>query len=114
MTSLVYQIIPMAIMIGKFLPCLAISIGSLLGPSAGAVTRSKNVDATMTHGTSLTTFTFVNNSGSALPAGTPVSMGQGFRYGDVMPGTYPMIRDAATHVALRGQQWDEISTWREN
>ena len=31
-----------------------------------------------------------------------------------MPGTYPLIRDAITHTPLTGQQWDEISTWREN
>jgi len=88
--------------------------GALFGPSASAVTTSKNVDAGVTRGAALTTFTFVNNTGGTLPAGIPISMGQAFRYGDVMPGIYPVIRDAATHVALRGQQWDEISTWREN
>ena len=31
-----------------------------------------------------------------------------------MPGTYPLIRDASTHAVIAGQQWDEISTWREN
>src|SRR5215831_16616473 len=101
-------------MIGKSLYCLAILAGALFGPSASAVTTSKNVDAGVTRGAALTTFTFVNNTGGTLPAGIPISMGQAFRYGDVMPGIYPVIRDAATHLALRGQQWDEISTWREN
>jgi hypothetical protein len=98
-------------MIGKLLFYLALFVGSLFGLSASAVTTSKNVDIIVTHGAPLTTFTFVNNTGATLPAGTPVSMGQAFRYGDVMPGTYPLIRDATTHVALPGQQWDEISTW---
>ena len=98
-------------MIGKLLFYLVIFAGSLLGLPASAVTTSKNVDIIVTHGAPLTTFTFVNNTGATLPAGTPVSMGQAFRYGDVMPGTYPLIRDATTHVALPGQQWDEISTW---
>ena len=70
---------------------------------------SKNVDIIVTHGAPLTTFTFVNNTGATLPAGTPASMGQAFRYGDIMPGNYPVIRDARTHIALPGQQWDEIS-----
>jgi hypothetical protein len=62
-------------------------------------------------GTALTTATYTNYSGSTLPAGTPISFGQAFRYGDVMPGTYPLIRDASTHTPLAGQQWDEIATW---
>jgi hypothetical protein len=62
----------------------------------------------------VTTATFQNDTGSTLPAGTPVSFGQGFRYGDIMPGTYPLIRDASTHVALPGQQWDEVATYHEN
>jgi hypothetical protein len=93
---------------------LALIVGSLFGLPASAVTTSKNVDIIVTHGAPLTTFTFVNNTGATLPAGTPVSMGQAFRYGDIMPGNYPLIRDATTHIALSGQQWDEISTWREN
>ena len=101
-------------MIGKSLLYLALFIGSLFGLSASAVTTSKNIDIIVTHGAPLTTFTFVNNTGATLPAGTPVSMGQAFRYGDIMPGNYPVVRDATTHIALPGQQWDEISTWREN
>ena len=101
-------------MIGKFLFFLSAATATFLGLSAGAVTTSQNVDIIVTHGAPLTTFTFVNNTGSTLPAGSPVSFGQAFRYGDVLPGTYPVIRDAATHMALPGQQWDEISTWREN
>ncbi len=102
-------------MIQKSLFYLALVVGSFFYLSASAVTTtSKNIDIIVTHGTPLTTFTFVNNTGAALPAGTPVTMGQGFRYGDIMPGTYPLIRDATTHIALPGQQWDEISTWREN
>jgi hypothetical protein len=31
-----------------------------------------------------------------------------------MPGTHPDVRDASTHTSLNGQQWDEISTFREN
>ena len=65
-------------------------------------------------GPGLTTFTFVNNSGGTLPIGTPISFGEVFAYGDIMPGTHPLIRDASTHVALTHQQWNEISTWREN
>ena len=101
-------------MIGKFLFFLSAATATFLGLSAGAVTTSQNVDIIVTHGAALTTFTLVNNTGNTLPAGSPVSFGQAFRYGDIMPGTYPLIRDAATHVALPGQQWDEISTWREN
>ncbi len=65
-------------------------------------------------GSAITTVTFKNLSGATLPAGSPISMGQGFRYSDIMPGTHPLIRDASTHTALAGQQWNEISTWREN
>src|ERR1700736_6959994 len=101
-------------MIGKFLFLLSAATATFLGLPAGAVTTSQSVDIVVTHGALLTTFTFVNNTGKTLPAGSPVSFGQAFRYGDVMPGTYPLIRDASTHVALSGQQWDEISTWREN
>ena len=101
-------------MVGKFLFFLSAATATFLGLSAGAVTTSQNVDIIVTHGAPLTTFTFVNNSGNTLPAGTPVSFGQGFRYGDIMPGTYPLIRDAITHTPLTGQQWNEISTWREN
>ena len=101
-------------MIGKFLFFLATATTTFLGLSAGAVTTSQNVDIIVTHGAALTTFTFVNDTGNTLPAGSPVSFGQSFRYGDIMSGSYPLIRDAATHVALPGQQWDEISTWREN
>jgi hypothetical protein len=99
---------------GKSLFCLALLVGLPFGLSASAATTSTNVDIIVTHGAPLTTFTFVNNSGNTLPAGSPVSFGQAFRYGDITPGTYPLIRDAATHVALPSQQWDEISTWREN
>src|SRR6266478_4975963 len=101
-------------MIGKSLFCLAVFVGSLLGLCANAVTTSKNIDIIVTHGAALTTFTFVNNTRNTLPAGTPVTLGQAFRYSDIMPGNHPIIRDAATHVPLTGQQWDEISTWREN
>jgi hypothetical protein len=101
-------------MIARFLFFLSAATATLLGLSAGAVTTSQSIDIIVTHGAPLTTFTFVNNSGNTLPAGSPVSFGQAFRYGDILPGTYPLIRDAATHVALLGQQWDEISTWREN
>ena len=101
-------------MIGKFLFSLFAATATFLGLSAGAVTTSQNIDIIVTHGAPLTTFTFVNNTGNTLPAGSPVSFGQAFRYGDIMPGSYPLIRDAATHVALPGQQWDEISSWREN
>ena len=62
----------------------------------------------------VTTFTFENNSGGTLAAGTPVQMGQAFRYGDIPSGYHPVIRDAVTHVALAHQQFDEIDTWREN
>jgi hypothetical protein len=101
-------------MIGKFLFFLSAATATFIGLSAGAVTTSQNVDIIVTHGAPLTTFTFVNDTGNTLPAGSPVSFGQAFRYGDIMPGTYPLIHDAATHVTLPGQQWDEISTWREN
>jgi hypothetical protein len=58
----------------------------------------------------ITTATYINDSGSTLPAGTPISFGRGFRDGDIPAGTYPVIRDAATHAVLAGQQWDEIAT----
>ena len=98
-------------MIGKF--CVAAAL-LFAGTAAAQTSTTINVPIVVTHGAPLTTFTFVNNTGNTLPAGSPVSFGQAFRYGDIMPGTYPMIRDASTHVALPGQQWDEISTWREN
>jgi hypothetical protein len=101
-------------MIGKILFLLSAATATFLGLSAGAVTTSQSIDIIVTHGAPLTTFTFVNNTRNTLPAGSPVSFGQAFRYGDILPGTYPLIRDASTHVALPGQQWDEISTWREN
>src|SRR5690348_17496382 len=101
-------------MIGTFLFFLSAATATFLGLSAGAVTTSQNVDIIVTHGATLTTFTFINDSGNTLPAGSPVSFGQAFRYGDIMPGTHPDIRDASTHSSLAGQQWDEISTWREN
>src|SRR5947209_11240496 len=106
-------------MIQKFLFFLAAVAIPCLGLSAKAATTSQGLDLVITHGGStagsqLTTFTFVNYSAATLPAGSPVSFGQGFRYGDIMPGTYPLIRDAATHTPLAGQQWDEIATWREN
>jgi len=101
-------------MIGKFLFLLSAATATFLGLSAGAVTTSQSIDIIVTHGAPLTTFTFVNNTGNTLPAGSPISFGQAFRYGDILPGTYPLIRDASTHIALPGQQWDEISTWREN
>ncbi len=83
--------------------------------TGGAATVSQNLNIIITKGGGpITTVTFQNDSGSTLPAGTPVSLGQGFAYGDIMPGTHPLIRDAATHTALVGQQWNEISTWREN
>src|SRR5947209_1694695 len=96
-------------MVGKFLFFLSAATATFLGLSAGAVTTSQNVDIIVTHGARLTTFTFVNNTGNTLPAGSPVSFGQAFRYGDIMPGTHPLIRDAATHVALPGQQCDDIA-----
>jgi hypothetical protein len=98
-------------MIGKF--CVAAAL-LFAGTAAAQTSTTINVPIVVTHGAPLTTFTFVNNTGTILPAGSPVSFGQAFRYGDIMPGTYPLIRDASTHVALPGQQWDEISTWREN
>jgi hypothetical protein len=98
-------------MIGKF--CVAAAL-LFAGTAAAQTSTTINVPIVITHGAPLTTFTFVNNTGSTLPAGSPVSFGQAFRYGDIMPGTYPLIRDASTHIALPGQQWDEISTWREN
>jgi hypothetical protein len=100
----------------KFLFFLCAAVVLCLAPVAHATTQS--LDITVTRGSAssaaLTTFTFVNDSGSTLPAGTPITFGQGFRYGDIMPGTHPLIRDAITHVVLPGQQWNEISTWREN
>jgi hypothetical protein len=65
-------------------------------------------------GTAVTTFTFTNYGAATLSAGSPVTFAQGFRYGDIMPGTYPLIRDATTHTALAAQQWDDISRWAEN
>ena len=98
-------------MIGKF--CVAAAL-LFAGTAAAQTSTTINVPIVVTHGAPLTTFTFVNNTGNTLPAGSPVSFGQAFRYGDIMPGNYPLIRDATTHIALAGQQWDEISTWREN
>ena len=98
-------------MIGK---CCVAAVLLFAGTAAAQTSTTVDVPIVVTHGAPLTTFTFVNNSGKTLPAGSPVSFGQAFRYGDVMPGNHPVIRDAATHVPLAGQQWDEISTWREN
>src|SRR5438128_380779 len=91
--------------------------GSLFGLCAAAGAATKNVDIVVTHGSTpqgLTTYTFKNYSGAALAAGQPIIIGQGFRYGDVMPGFYPEMHNNADDAVLAGQQWDEISTWREN
>ena len=98
-----------------FIRLAALVIGIGLTPALGTTT-SINVPITVTSaaGDVLTTFTFQNNSGVTMPAGTPIQMGQAFRYGDIMPGNHPVIRDASTHAVLAHQQWDEISTWREN
>ena len=80
------------------------------GTAAAQTSTTINVPIVITHGAALTTFTFLNNSGATLPAGTPVSFGQAFRFGDIMPGTHPLTRDASTHVPLAHRQWDEIST----
>jgi len=101
-------------MIGKSLHRLAFAAIAVLGVHASAA-AVVNVDITVTHpvGT-ITTYTFANFSGSTMPAGTPISMAQGFRYGDVPAAQHVVIRDAGTHTVLAHQQWDEISTWREN
>lgn len=68
-----------------------------------------------TGGPVLTTATWQNDTGVTLPAGTPITGAQVFRYGDIMPGNYPLIVDPANNnQPLAGQQWNEISTWREN
>jgi hypothetical protein len=72
-------------MIGKFMFLLSAATATFLGISAGAVTTSQSIDIIVTHGAPLTTFTFVNNTGNTLPAGSPVSFGQAFRYGDILP-----------------------------
>jgi hypothetical protein len=90
-----------------------LTFGALGANFNGAQYLDATLPATV-QGSVLTTFTLVNDTGNTLPAGSPVSFGQGFRYGDVMPGAYPLIRDATTHVALSGQQWDEVARFVEN
>src|SRR5271165_2514376 len=94
---------------------LGAAILSLL--CSGVVAATIDVPIVVTHsggpGSVLTTYTFTNYSGSTITAGTPVTMAQGFRYAEVQPGHYPIIRDAVTHVTLP-YQWSEISTRREN
>src|ERR1700753_755775 len=68
-------------MIGKC--CVAAAL-LFAGTAAAQTSTTLNGPIVITHGAPLTTFTFVNNSGNTLPAGSPVSFGQAFRYGDIM------------------------------
>ncbi|MBV9201290.1 MAG: hypothetical protein JO320_04005 [Alphaproteobacteria bacterium] len=99
-------------MIQGFLFSCAVVLCSLLG-AANAATTSKNVDILVTHNGVVTTYTFTNTSGSTLPAGFPISLGQGFRRGDVPSGSYVDCRDHSTHASLNCQ-WDELATRRQN
>lgn len=101
-------------MIGKSL-LLPAATCSLLGLYASAVAVTKDVDIVVTHsaGSLLTTYTVQETSGKSQPAGTAYIAGQSFRRGDLPPGTYPVFRDAKTHIPLI-QQLDEIATRREN
>jgi hypothetical protein len=64
-------------------------------------------------GSTITTFTFANNTGASLPIGTPVRFGQAFRRGDVPQGDCVRPRNASTHANL-SYNLSEIATRREN
>src|SRR5215469_8535260 len=101
-------------MIRKFFCCLMATTCSVLGLCAAAATATKDVDIVVTHGAGiLTTYTVKETSGKNQPAGKVYIAGQSFRRGDLLPGTYPVFRDAATHIPLV-QQLDEVATRREN
>jgi hypothetical protein len=87
---------------------------ALLAFSANAASTSKNVDIIVTHpGSLITSYTFINNGGLPLKPGFPVTIGQAFRRGDLLPGQYPLLRDGADHTNLVWQV-DEVATRREN
>ena len=91
-------------------------LGLLTAYSASAATSTSiNVPITVTHQTTAagTTYTFLNNSGQTLPAGFPVTLGQGFRRGDVLPGTQMRCVDPGTSTDLNCQ-WDQLSTRHQN
>jgi hypothetical protein len=81
--------------------------------SIAPLTQTKSVTGNGAVGSVVTTYTVLNNSGSASAAGAPYIAGQAFRRGDFPVGTYPVFRDASSHVPLV-QQLDEIATRREN
>jgi len=102
-------------MIGSSLFRLSAIACTFLALYASTIAATKNVDIVVTHnsGSLLTTYTVKETSGKNQPAGMVYIAGQAFRRGDLPPGTYPVFRDATTHVPLI-QQLDEIATRREN
>jgi hypothetical protein len=81
--------------------------------SIAPLSQSFTITGNGAAGSTVTTYTIRNDSGSATAAGTVYIGGQGFRRGDFPPGTYPVFRDATTHAPLV-QQLDEIATRLEN
>lgn len=103
-------------MTAKFFVYLSTVACCLLGLADGTGAVTKDVDVVVTHaaaGALITTATIKNNSASTWTAGRVYVGGQGFRRGDLPPGTYPIIRDAITHTALV-HQWDEVATRNTN
>ena len=86
----------------------------LLPFSAGAVSTSTNIDIIVTHpGSLITSYTFINNGSLPLNPGFPVTIGQAFRRGDLLPGQYPLLRDGADHTNFVWQM-DEVATRWQN
>src|SRR5271165_7345129 len=102
-------------MIGRSLLQLTAMAGIFFGPYASGGTATKNIDVVVTHysGSLLTTYMVKEIRGKNQPAGMVYIAGQAFRRGDLPSGTYPVFRDATTHLPLV-QQLDEIATRREN
>src|SRR5215469_3239677 len=86
----------------------------LLPFSAGAVSTSTNIDIIVTQqGSLITSYTFSHDGSLPLKPGFPVTMGQAFRRGDLLPGQYPLLRDGADHTNLVWQM-DEVATRWQN
>ena len=93
---------------------IAVLTALLLPFSAGAVSTSTNIDIIVTHpGSLITSYTFINNGSLPLNPGFPVTIGQAFRRGDLLPGQYPLLRDGADHTNLVWQM-DEVATRWQN
>jgi len=99
------------------LPANTYSIPITATPSDGSIlplTQTKSVTGNGAAGVVVTTYTIQNASfTAATTVGQVHFFGHAFRRGDFPIGSYPVFRDATTHVPLI-QQLDDIATFREN